>query len=374
MGTQITTLEDDIRSSLQIHQGNDNDLLPDNRQEDEQPGERLPARREDASSRQSLPANREQVEEDEREHPDEEQPEEREIARKTPALSGADKPPVSWRGPVKEEWAKLPVSVKNEIQRREREIAQTLSRTDEERRYAHAIFDAIRPYEHHLRAEKSDHVTAVKNLFEMAHVMRSGTQAQKAELIAELFFRHEVPIKMVDDVLIRRLNGGQNGQPGQAQPGAGDAVRQALQQELAPIREFMSTVQQSRQQSANAAQKTAAQEWNDLLDDPEIGDMVEDVREDIADILELASRRNKVVPLRDAATRAIMAHAEFAPVLQQRQLEKSAQALRDKANKARKAGASLQDDGAPSATDVDESDGSLEADVRSSIQSLGRRR
>lgn len=363
MPGELTTMEDDIRGALQELQTPSRTNLPAERQPAQDDGERLPAKRRE----ESLPANREQEAEDEREHPDE-RDEEAQPAVRTPTRAPAalETPPVAWKGPLKDEWKSLSEPVRREIQRREREIAQTLSRTDEERRYANAIYSAIKPYEHHILAENSNHVQAVQHLFQMSHIMRSGSVAQKADLIAELFFRHDVPIIAVDDALKRRLGGGQ--------PAPADPVRQALQQELQPIREFMNSVAQTRARSTEKVATSAQQEWTDLQADSEIGDLLEDVREDIADILDIASKRGRVVPLRDAAVRAIMAHDELGPIYQQRQLDKKAQELKEKANKSRRAGASLEDDGAPTAQENDDDDSSLEADLRSSIRQLNRQR
>lgn len=379
-------MDDDISSDIRgalttLQEGNNNANLPAERGGSQ---ERLPARestsREPATRelrrQESLPANREQEEEDERLHPDEErqEPEDRQVARRqstTPAprpTADLEVAPVSWKGDLKEEWKTLSIPVRQEIKRREREMAQTLSRTDEERRYAHAIYSAIKPYEAHIRAEKSNHVQAVQHLFEMAHIMRSGTVQQRAELIADLFFRHEVPIILVDQVLTRRLQGA----PG---PGAADPVRDMVRQELAPVREFMETVSSGRARSADDTAKEFEKTFQQLLSDPDIGDMVDDqeIRETMADLLDVAGKRGQILNLRDAAVRAIMAHPEFGPIYQQRQLEKQAQQQQDRVSKAKRAGASLSDDGAPSATNEDdEGDGSVGADLRASIAQLTR--
>lgn len=365
-------MEDDIHGALTVLQGDQNEQrLPAVRQEPQLPAERAPASDGDDQRiqrrQESLPANREQEAEDDRQHPDEQtgqevgQPIQREVVPRRQAI---DRAPVAWRGPVKEKWEALPEDVRAEISRREREMAQTLSRTDTERRYASEMFGAIKPYEALLNKLGASHVDAVKHLFEMTHVMHTGTQQQKAELIAELFFRHEVPIQLVDQVLIRRLNG-------QADPA--DPVRNLVQQELAPVRELLAQMQQARAGAGVAVQQKAQQTLEELYNDPDIGDMVDEVREDMADLLDLATKRGQVLPLRDAAVRAILAHPELGDIYQQRRIQSSAQQQADKVQRARRAGASLPDDGAPvSSQDEDEGDGTVGADLRASILRLSR--
>lgn len=353
----------DIRTTLAEYrpQENNNVNLPALRTEGDQ---NLPATREQVEERQprsqSLSTNREQEIEDERAHPDEEDPTDRLTPARTPAaqVPAALQPPVSWKGALKESWTALPAPVQAEINRREREVAQTLSRTAEERRYANAIYAEIQPFEHHIRAENSDHPTAVRHLFQMAHLMRAGTVAQKADLIAELFFRHDVPIIEVDNALKRRLAGGQ-GQPA-------DPVRAAIQAELAPIREFMKQAETSRTQVTNTVKTNAAAELAELGQDPTFSEYLADpeIRDAMADILESAAKRNVQIPLRSAASRAIMAHPEYGAAFSKAQLEAKAQGQREIVAKKQRAAASLPNDGAPSATDGNEDEGD---DVRSAL-------
>lgn len=365
-------IDDDIRGALTVLQGGNNEQrLPAVRQEPQLPAERTQEGQDGARERvqrrqESLPANREQEAEDERIHPDERTSEEggqREVAPRKP-LVPVERAPAAWRAGVKEKWSDLPVEVREEITRREREIAQTLSRTDTERRYANEMFNAVKPYEALLNKLQASHVDAVKHLLEMAHTMHTAPVQQRAELIAELFFRHEVPIQLVDQVLVRRLNG---------QGAPADPIRNLVQQELAPVRELVQQMQQARTTATSNTQQSAKQELQALYDDPDLGDMVDEVREDMADLLDLASKRGQVLPLRDAAVRAILAHPEFGSIYQQRQLERKAQQQVDKTNRARRAGASLSDDGAPTSTqDDDATDGSIGADLRASIAVLSR--
>lgn len=332
-------------------------------------------RREDKSTRrESLPANREQDEEDTTEQERRSlttQEQDAPLARKTTdaAPSVLDKPPVTWKGPAKEEWKDLSLTVRQEIARRERQIDTTLTQTADQRRYAEVMYNTIAPFEIHLRAEGVNHVQAVDYLLKVSHVMRTGTPQARAKVLANMFFDHGVDLALLDQYITEGLDG-KTGQPVKHDP-----VLQAIDQKLAPITNFMNEMQNARQASTQRVAQGAAQTLQQLLDDPEIGDLVDDVREDMADLLELASKRNQILPLRDAAVRAIMAHAEHSVVYNQRQLAKQAQQQTDKATQSRRAGASLQDEGAPPASGTDdEDDDTVLGAINASVRELSRRR
>lgn len=378
-------ISDDLRTTLQELQGQNNDNLPATRQ----PGQlarrssdvEAPARtaardvatreQEQPARRESLPANREPDEEDRTEEERRSlttQEDEQELpGRKAPATPGPlDKPPVTWKGPAKEEWKDLSPAVRQEIARRERQIDTTLTQTADQRKYAEVMFNVIQPYEHHLRAEGANHVQAVDHLMKLAHVMRAGTPQAKAKTLSQLFFAHDVDLDLLNDYIVAGLEG--------KEP-KNDPVLAAVEAQMAPVRAFMQEMQQARQSNTQRVQQSAAQTIRELLDDPEIGDMLEDVREDMADLLDLATTRGTILPLRDAAVRAIMAHPEHSVVYNQRQLAKQAQQQTDKAGRSRRAGASLQDEGAPPASeDDDQDDGTVLGAIKASVRDLSRRR
>lgn len=274
--------------------------------------------------------------------------------------------PVTWKGAAKKDWPNLSLEVRQEIIRRERQIDLTLTQTADQRKYADVMYQTIAPYEIHLKAEGANHVQAVDHLMRMAHVLRAGTPQAKAKMLAGMFFDHAVDLQLLDTYITARLEGKQPEH---------DPLLATLDAKLAPITQFMQEMANVRQRGAEQTQTSAAQTINELLDDPDIGDMLEDVRQDMADLLDLATKRGKILPLRDAAVRAIMAHPEHSVTYNQRQLAKQAQQQTDKANRSRRAGVSLEDDGAPSASEDDGGeDDSILGAINASVRELSRRR
>ncbi len=375
------TVADDIRQTLMELESSDDSSQERSLARSEDGGRQL-SRRERQDSLSTDRKSGTQDEEDDHEsstdlelHPDEEEADDQpEPKRKGKEVTDPlDIAPVSWKGKAKTEWVKLPEAARSEIHRRDREVTVALSRTDNQRKYAEAVFNAIAPYEHYIRAEGATHVQAIDSLFQMAHIMRSGTPQQKAELIVELFFRHNIDITQVDALLTAKLGGQQPG--GQPTPSA--QMTQLIQAELAPIKEFMQGINTTRQQSTQQVRVKAAEDITKLMEDPLIGDLIEDVRDDIADLMMLATKRGQILPLRDAAMRAIMAHPDLEPVLRKRQQRSAAQRDDAAARRGKRAGASLENDGAPSSDEEetdDDSDGSVRSDILSSVKQLSRQR
>lgn len=281
-------------------------------------------------------------------------------AKEPKETKSVDRAPVSWKPASREHWAALPAEVRSEVTRREQEIAQTLQRTATERKYANEIFDAITPFEHHLRADGATHVQAVTHLMQMAHALRSGSVQQKASLIAELCFRYSVDLKTLDSALMYMI---EHKKP------MTDPVAQAVQQELAPIREFMSKLQNTQQATRQQTTTQLQAEMETFMNDP-ANEFAADVAMEMADLLDLAANRGQILSLSDAYRRATMAHPQISQILIQRQHAQAAQRNGEAVQRARQAAASAPDDGAPSQSsnteeDVDDMRSAIQASIRS---------
>src|SRR5512139_2636748 len=102
--------------------------------------------------------------------------------------------PESWKPQAKEHWNKLPPDVQHEVARREREIVMTLQQTAGARKVAEQFVAAVSPFEMMIRAEGADPISATRELFGQAAILRIGTPAQKAHLVATVVKRFGVPI------------------------------------------------------------------------------------------------------------------------------------------------------------------------------------
>lgn len=246
------------------------------------------------------------------------------------------KPPVSWKAGAKEQWAKLPVDVKQDVLRREKEIQQYISQNDHHRRFTESFGKVVQPFEHLIRAQNSTPLKAFHNLMTTAAVLATGNGEQKARLVAEIIGNYNVDIEVLDKVLSA---GGH-----QTQHQGGGIVDPRLVQMLQPVQQFMSEVQQAK----TAYQQRQEQEAADIVEsfnEP----YSEELSEDIADILDFAASRGQKMTINQAYEKALALNPEIAKlVAKQRVTEEARKNGGTRINKARRAASTLA--GAPAGT------------------------
>lgn len=247
----------------------------------------------------------------------------------------ASKPPAGWGPAAREHWGKLPAEVQREVAKRERETAQVLERTAQERKqsegarqFASEIANTLRPYEAMIRAESSGPLQAIDSMFRFAHALRSAPPPHKAQLVANLVKTYGVPIEALADAL--------EGKPGQAPP-----------QQYAPPpqpppqpREF----RDPRLDQLLARQEQALQQQyqSEMQKFAETHDFYDDVREDMASFVEIAAKRGVDLPLEEAYNRSIALHPEIQQVLKQRETVKAAATAQAATQRAKAAASSVK--------------------------------
>lgn len=259
--------------------------------------------------------------------------------RKEPSAAPAAAPapaapraPNSWKPEEREEWSKMSAAQQAAVLRREREIDQGLRTSAEARRFHEEFNQMVQPFQAMIQAENSNPVQAVRNLFATAYGLRNAPPPQKAQIVAQIVKNFGVDVNLLDSALVGALP-----PPNPVL----QQVEQMVEQRLAPLREF----EQLRQQSTQRVQDEVANELETFSQDPK-NEFFEDVRDDIADILEINARRGRKMTLQDAYDRAIMQHPTISRIVEQRRL---AQRVTDETSAARRArGAAASVSGAPS--------------------------
>lgn len=254
----------------------------------------------------------------------------------------SEKAPASWRPEVRDHWAQLPESVRAEVAKREFEIDKTLKETIASRQYAEAIQKTIAPYEQYIRAENSNPLQAIDNLMSTAARLRTGSAPELAQMMAGLVQQFGTGrfgpqfVEMLDGALAG--NSPQQGDANQAQ------IQQVIQQQLAPVQQFMTQFQQAQAMQEQQQAQKAAQEVNGFLERTEFGN---DVRQEMADLLEVAQRRGNQLTIQDAYRQACMMNPSVRATLQQRSKAKAAQTQTSTAQRARQAAVSVTSSGSP---------------------------
>lgn len=250
------------------------------------------------------------------------------------------KAPNTWKPDARELFNSLPERVQEEVARREGEVTKVLNETAAVRRWAGEFNNIVRPFEGLIRASGATPMQAVNNLMNTAATLQTGTMAQKCAVVRDLIRIYGVDLPTLDAALA-----------GKAAPGktaVNDEVAQLVRNELKPVQDFIRTVQGSRQQSQQQLQQQSVQTAEEFANDPK-NEFFNDLREDIADILDLAANRGREMTLAQAYDLAAKQHPEISKVITQR--ETAAKAAKDAAalQRSRRA-ASSQPAGSPGGT------------------------
>jgi hypothetical protein len=242
-----------------------------------------------------------------------------------------ERAPASWRPEIREHWAQLPEQVRAEVHRREVEVTRTLQESAEARKAYDAVMRTIQPYEAFIRAENSNPLQAIDNLMSTAARLRTGTAPELAQMVAGIV--KQFGVGRFGNTFIEQLDSALAGQQVQVDPQQA-AMQQALDQRLAPVQQMLNQFQQAQvmqqQRVAQDAQSTVSQ----FLKRAEFGN---DVREEMADLLEVAQRRGQPMTLQEAYKKACLTNDRVRSVLMQRAKAKQAQVGTAAAQKARSA-------------------------------------
>jgi hypothetical protein len=238
------------------------------------------------------------------------------------------KAPQSWKPGAREEWAKLPPAVQQEVDRREREMQAGLREAAEKAKRGDAFQQAVSPYESMLRAEGVNPAQAVGNLLQTAHALRYSPNHHKGTIIATLMRNFGVAEEDVAAAL--QGGGGQAPAPAGQQPGQYRDPR--VDQLLAQI-----------EQRTTERRQTHAQEWQSKIQTfGESHEFFEDVRDAMADAVDRQKRRGLAPDLEAAYDEACWANREIRGILQQREAAAAATSQVEATQRARAAASSIK--------------------------------
>ena len=272
----------------------------------------------------------------------------------TPGQHRVDRAPASWRKEAKGEWANVPLHIRQEVHKREMEITRALNEANQARQSAQQFEQAAQPYMARIQSLGVTPQQAFNELLKADYALATGTPQTKAQFIDKLIQDYGVDIGELDAAIARRLGvGGQPQQPQQQQmPDIQALVQQQLQQALAPI-------YQQQQQAAQQIQQQAEMTVQQMELDPKFPHF-DAVRQDMADLIELANRRGVVLPLEQAYSRAVSANPELSAMTFATQQHQRAQ-------RAAQAAASVSGSPVGGGTQQHASSGDLRADLEAAF-------
>lgn len=248
-------------------------------------------------------------------------------------------PPVGWRPAAREKWKGLPQEVMDEVNRRELGIQQALTQTADDRKLAAGFKEVYAPYEAMIRSEGADPLQATTELFKTAAALRSAPPAHKAQLVAQMVQQFGIDIQMLDAALTQ-----------------GPAPQQRAPQQQAPTDPNLQWVQQLKQGLEQHAQSMSQQQQQAGVDEVAAfahgKEFFADVRDEMADIIEVKSRQGVELSLEDAYNQACRLNPEIAKIVGQRERAIAAGDAQQRNAGARRAASSVSGSpaGAPPAT------------------------
>lgn len=235
--------------------------------------------------------------------------------------------PQSWKPDAREVWDKLPPEAQREILRREGEQARFVREHAEDRRIAQTYRQAVGPYEQQIRSEGGDPGAVIGNLLQTAAALRNPDPRMRAKVIAGVIGQF-LPGREGLEILDQTLAG--TAQPGAAQP----------QQFRDPRLDQL--IEQSKQAEAQRRQRLLDEQYDALEAFGKDHEFFEDVRQDMADLMEMAARRRLKMTYDEAYNRAVRQNPEIWKVLEGRAAAKKAAESATSTSRARVAASSIR--------------------------------
>lgn len=217
--------------------------------------------------------------------------------------------PASWPIGARSQWEKIPPELRKVIHTRELQAAQAVSRADPARRFQEETHRALAPILPVLQQRGITPQKLIASYAQFDQALSSKDPAAQAHAIAQVIKGYNVPIEVLADALDGKL-----GAPQPRQLSV-EEIREQLKNEMR--QEWQQNQQQLEYKSH--AQKVA--EFSKAVDPVLFND---DVRHDMAALIEAAAARNIELSLQDAYDRAIRANPDAWAIVQQREAAKRA--------------------------------------------------
>jgi len=246
-----------------------------------------------------------------------------------------DNAPKSWKASTRQKWASLDPEVRAEVHRRERESTRAINEAGPVKKFVGEFQQVIQPHAERYRQTGMNPLQVVHNLMNADAVLTTAPMPQRAQFMAKLIRDYGIDIRSLDSALA--------GEDPSNEPLA--QVESLINQKLAPIQQFVQSSQQGRQQALQREYSQQEQVINAMAADSQKFPHFDLVALEMADIMEVASRRQIYLTPEEAYKRAVAMNPEAQAAEQGRTGQQRAQVAHDAAT--RSLGASLSVSGSP---------------------------
>jgi hypothetical protein len=249
-----------------------------------------------------------------------------------------DKPPQSWRAAQRAKWDKLDPDIRQEVIRRERETTKVLGESATARHLAGQFNQVVQPFMARIQSLGAEPMQAVQELLKADYMLSTAPKVTRAQLMAKLIKDYDVDIVELDNALVGKAP---------ADP-VDDKLERLIQQRLAPLQQYLTAQQQAAQENERHSYEQVTHTVESMGQDPKYPHF-EELRQDMADLIDLGAKRGLYLSLEQAYNRAVAMNPEVSAQVAAVQTAEAKRAAAVAANaKAQKAlGASVSVGGAP---------------------------
>ena len=218
------------------------------------------------------------------------------------------KAPIGWSPKEREDWSKIPPHLQKKVVARENELNTMLATTgqarkthDEFTRLTNTYGDAVEG------VFEGTAIEVVESLLNTVGHLKTGTQIEKAQTVATLINMFGVDVSALDSMLV--------GEVPQANPH--DEVRAIVAEQMAPFNNLMQQGEQQEHERQMQMQQEAKDGIQSFVDSGK-AEFMADVRNDMADFIDMAQKRGINMSLQEAYDRACQLNPEVRSVIEQR--------------------------------------------------------
>jgi hypothetical protein len=217
-------------------------------------------------------------------------------------------PPVGLSPGAREVWKDVPEVVQKEMRKREKDYEAGVMKYAQGAKRAEQMDHILQPFAQYMQMNGGP-TQSINGLLQTASSLQMGSPVQRAQTVANLIKQFGVDIRTLDNMIV--------GQPAPAP----DPVAQMVDQRLAPMQQMLGQYQQREQQEMRNVQQKAGE---DLQSFSAANEFYNDVKADMADLMDLASNRQQNMTLDDAYSKAVAMHPQISQIISSRASQESA--------------------------------------------------
>ena len=229
-------------------------------------------------------------------------------AKDTKLTGDSIKAPIDWGPKEREDWSKIPRHLQEKVMSREKELNTMMQTTADARRTHKEFADLAQQYGSVLSGVMGDTpMETTKTLFNTVANLRMGSPIQKAQIIADMINDFGVDVHTLDSAIVGAA-------PSQEQQQSSQ-FDQMLNKRLEPFEQMMG--QQNAYMKQQATQRTQAAD-NEVVEFGKNAEFLGDVRNDMADLIEMAAKRGQSMTMQEAYGKACTLNPQIVKVMQDR--------------------------------------------------------